>query len=151
MSDLNESLSDYPILVSSAEEAIRNIHTFNEEIHQPQGEWFLSRLPFVRAWYAIPLDANDWRFGPSKFIGYANMNCRAYREVYFEHLDGRQTEKTLGRWFTQVEDTGDDDHTYDPDLYAMLHDRLSSFVGQFKKKPSKLARISVRKPPQYFF
>lgn len=100
------------------------------------------RLSNVKAWYYIP--END-AVGPSKFIGYRDMNA----DFYLAHtgksaeatlprskrLDGRATEPVLKKWF-EVTDPSTAEHKYVSDMTKELLDK-------WDKRPSSIARYCV--------
>lgn len=118
-------------LISSADAAIRNIHTYDDFVADDPD--LINRLSKHRAWYAVR-DGNTWRFGNSKIIGYADLTPEKYLS---EDHDGRQTEAVLQEWFIEVEP---DDPNYDE-----LRESLTNFLDVYGKSPSKLARINVLK------
>lgn len=116
-------------LVSSIGQVIQNIidyPTFVEALPELK-----DRLAMHRAWYAYKVE-DHWHFGNSKVIGYAGLSPEAYLS---EDHDGRQTEATLQKWFTEV---GPEDPLHDE-----LWDELSEFLAGYGKNPSKLARINI--------
>jgi hypothetical protein len=118
-------------LVSSPNEAIQNIKTFSQQAHDIDEH----RLSAARAWYAAKIDG-EWKFGPSKFIGYTGLDAHSYQVRDFP-LDGRDTERTLAQWFVEVREGSE--------LYDELWPKLTKFLAQFRKRPSALARVSVSK------
>lgn len=116
-------------IVTSAQQAVDNINSFNESIDD-----MVERLSQARAWYAVKV-GGKWRFGPSKFIGYRGMTAREYLKEARKELDGRVTEAALAEWFVPVDPTSD--------LYKDLSAQLHDLVGRFGRRPSRLARISV--------
>lgn len=90
------------------------------------------RLAYARAWYAHQAD-DVWHFAPSKFCGYKEMTAEEY--INDDPRDGRQTEKQLQSWFTQV-------GVADP-LYGELSERLTAFLDGYDKLPSSAIRINV--------
>tara|TARA_R110002072_G_scaffold120764_6_gene254120 strand:+ start:1384 stop:1773 length:390 start_codon:yes stop_codon:yes gene_type:complete len=84
-----------------------------------------------RAWYAYKVEG-VWHFGSSKIIGYSNMTPLVYLRG---GLDGRQTEATLQKWFTEI-------GPGEP-LYGELWEKLSEFLANYGKNPSRLARINI--------
>ena len=86
-------------LISSAQQAQENVQRFQSEIQKPV---IRDIIAYVRHWYAVrrPEDG-AWIFGPSKFIGYAEMTAGGYGKN-FDNLDGRVTEANLKRWFQEL-------------------------------------------------
>ena len=75
-------------------------------------------------------------FGPSKFIGYSEMDAEYYLDKDIP-LDGRQTESRLQDWFTVMD--------YDPPESFPIWTGLNDLLSEYSKSPSKLARINVMK------
>lgn len=124
-------------LVQSANEAITNISLFNSVLNDDENSYRLIKLlPHVQAWYAIE-DDDGYRFGPSKFIGYAGMSAELYAEETGAtgRLDGRVTEKRLSPWASPITEA-------DP-RYEKLHTALARFCADYGTFPNKRARISV--------
>lgn len=116
--------------IVSIDQMITNIHAYNRNLESTK-----DRMPYVRAWYALP-KAKGWLFGPSKFIGYQNLSPKEYIERADLDLDGRATESILQQWADPV------GKHYDP-RYGELWVALSELCARFGKKPNSLARISV--------
>ena len=120
-------------LVRNAKQASENIVKFQREVLVDDDvNVLVDTLSHFRAWYAMEYEG-DWIFGPSKFIGYENMDVAIY-ENNNHVMDGRQTELVLGQWFEPVKS----------DLQEELETALHDFLSNFGKRPSKLARISVQ-------
>jgi hypothetical protein len=118
------------MIVSTLSQALANVDRFGRELEDsPELQ---GRLSYARAWYAHQAD-DEWRFGPSKFIGYDGMTAAEY--VNDEPRDGRQTENKLGQWFTEVPE--------DEPLFEELSKALTAFLGTYGKAPSAKIRISV--------
>src|SRR5882757_8275162 len=117
-------------MISSPSEAIANIFKFEAEVESSMD--LQGRLAYARSWYAVKFDDGKWRFGPSKFVGYQDMNAKTYLEAAENNeSDGRRTEAQLQAYFI---DWGTSD-----ELYAAL----VSFLAKFSKRPSTKARISI--------
>jgi hypothetical protein len=94
-------------------------------------------MPYNVAWYALRAE-KEWLFGPSKFIGYDDLNAKKYLErEKGSGLDGRVTESVLQKWAELVEEG----HP----KYDELHTALNEFCARFGKKPNSRARISIVK------
>ena len=119
--------------VTRPEQAVSNIKKFQPELLvNNKRNSLVDTLPHYRAWYAIE-EEGKWIFGPSKFIGYADLTAETYGENT-KQLDGRTTELALRSWFEEV-GTGK--------LNEMLNEKLSEFFTAFGKRPNALVRISV--------
>ena len=117
-------------MISSLNEAIANIFKFEAELESSLD--LQGRLAYARSWYAVKFDDGKWRFGPSKFVGYQDMNAKTYLEAADnDESDGRRTEAQLQTYFV---DWGTSDE---------LNAALVSFLARFGKKPSTKARISI--------
>ena len=124
----------YIRIVTKPEQVLQNIQTFQEEVEtNGKNNDLAHTLSHFRAWYAIKA-GSEWIFGPSKFVGYSDLTANSY-SVNNAKLDGRQTEATIQPWFTEVSSGP---------LHDELHEALNDFLASFGKKPSTLARISVR-------
>ncbi|CAN5372841.1 hypothetical protein BH10PSE7_BH10PSE7_22060 [soil metagenome] len=119
----------------SEEDVLENIRNYEVEVGRDQT--LRSRMRRHPAWYAFRDDAARWHFGPSKFVGYADMTCEAYLDYAAERLDGRETEPVLGEWFELVEDG--------TDLHAQLLAAFNAFAGTHGAKANKRWRVSVSK------
>ena len=112
-------------------DAVSNIRNFNSELKMSR--YLQSKLSQFRAWY---YDAESKSFGPSKYIGYLNMNEHLYREYKEKHNDlagfsGTNTEPLLRQWYTEISRLGA------PGLY----NDLEEFLMQYDKKLHSLGRI----------
>jgi hypothetical protein len=124
-------------LIQSVNEAITNISLFNVALNDDENSSRLVKLlPHVQAWYAIE-DEDGYHFGPSKFIGYANMSAQLYADETGAtgRLDGRVTEKRLSPWASII--------TPDDSRYEKLSAALARFCGDHGAFPNKRARISI--------
>ena len=124
-------------LVQNTQEAIENIAVFNALLEDEEGRSQLVRLlPHVQSWYAVKT-ADGYRFGPSKFIGYAGMSAELYaRETGAGgRLDGRVTEKKLAPWAVQV---GQEDARH-----SQLNTALAKFCAAYDTFPNSRSRISL--------
>jgi uncharacterized protein (DUF433 family) len=123
-------------LASSTADVVANILGYGAELDRVGGlQELLSMAP---AWYACR-DANsgEWRFAPSKYVGYVGMNGAAYlanngRDG--EH-DGRKTERQLEKWFKPVGP--------DSALHRQLMEKLTDLLSDYGKAPNKRCRFSV--------
>jgi hypothetical protein len=117
-------------MISSPNEAIANIFKFEAEAESSVD--LQARLSYARSWYAVKFDDGKWRFGPSKFVGYQDMDAKTYLAAADSNeSDGRRTEAQLQAYFV---DWGTNDE---------LNAEFVSFLAKFGKKPSTKARISI--------
>ena len=117
-------------MISSQGEAVANIFKFEAEVESSIE--LQSRLAYARSWYAVLFEDGKWRLGPSKFVGYRDMDASKYlAAAESNESDGRRTEAQLQAYFT---DWGTNDE---------LNAALVSFLAKFGKKPSTKARINI--------
>ena len=114
--------------VARLEARIRDYHKEAEEMAE--------RISHNVAWYALWAE-NEWFFGPSKFVGYDDLNAKEYLEPEKGSLDGRVTEGVLQKWAELVKEG----HP----KYDELHTALNEFCARFGKKANSRARISIVK------
>lgn len=120
-----------PVIIANPEQAAQGIRDFNHTLAgSPELQ---ARLPYARAWYVLTAEGSKPLFGPSKYIGYRNMDADLYLEG--NGLDGRETERILANWYEVI----DDDHP----MYAKLFDELTIFLGRYGKSPSRAVRLNV--------
>lgn len=121
-------------VVENLDEAINNIGQYQIEVRKKPE--LAKLMKQVHAWYAIKSDGT-WRFAPSKFIGYAGNNARAYL-VEAPNRNGRSTEAALKNWFVVVPS--------DTRRGAELNEALRNFLKSHGHSgPRKGARICVLK------
>lgn len=118
-------------LASSTGSVRDAIYRYNKELKQCRD--LVKRMPFVRSWYAIQGDDGNWKFGPSKWVGYKGLNAETYLNQSNKTLDGRKTEAQLSKWFQEVNPTSE------------LYVNLTAFLANYDKSPNKLVRINVCK------
>src|SRR5437868_13531200 len=93
-----------PRTVTSAQEAIENIHHYQNAIRENRE--IQAREGRVWSWYAIKdSKSGAWQFAPSKFIVYRNPSAKLYLQGTADHggFDGRITERSLAQWFMVLE------------------------------------------------
>lgn len=122
-------------VVANLDEAIDNVRQYQIEVlKEPE---LAKLMKQVHAWYAIKSNDGTWRFAPSKFIGYAGNNARAYL-VEAPNRDGRSPEAVLKNWFVVVPS--------DTRRGAELNEALRNFLKSHGHSgPRKGARICVLK------
>jgi hypothetical protein len=117
-------------LVVSLEDIVQNIKQFNRDLEDNTD--IVTQLTQFIHWYYIPnLDA----FGPSKYIGYKNMNTSKYGRG--QRKTGVDTEKILKEWFIKlpVESVKSQD----------LMNKLSGLLELHGKKVKSNAKMHVLK------
>ena len=121
---------DKNVFVESYQDALDNAETFLKGLDS--AEEIKARLSAFRHWYYFKeLDG----FAPSKFIGYKQMDIKAYQASFSDKLDGRATENVLPRFFTTA------DGTY----YHELYGKLERFLAKYQKDPNALTQIHIAK------
>lgn len=122
-------------IIISPDQAYENILKFQQELRGSAE--MQARLSYARAWYACQDEAGAWRFAPSRFVGYQDIDAAGYLEAETDAPDGRRTEAQL-RMFFGVADPASP-------LHAELMDALFAFLATFSKTPSTKIRIHVMK------
>ena len=126
-----------PITVTSVEDVIKNIRTYQKAIEQREIQ---TRVARVWSWYAFKDEQSQtWKFAPSKFIGYRDAGTKRYLAESGKggEFDGRVTERVLSEWFMLPEPGSK--------LERELTEGLRTFLAAFTKAPSARARINVLK------
>ena len=113
---------------SYGDEVVANVRQFNSDLEAKTD--IVTQLSQFRHWYYVP----NAGFGPSKFIGYKNMNTAKYRRG--EDKDGRDTEVVLREWFRPLNE--------DSSQYKKLYPQLESLLLRYGKMPRSNAIIHVR-------
>jgi len=117
------------VCVSSYEEALKNAKTFLKELDD--SSTVKDRLGTFRHWYYFEeVDG----FAPSKFIGYKDMNMKAYEVGFNDGMSGLVTEQALRGLFRIAEG----------ERKELLLRELESFLGRFNKNPNAVATIHIR-------
>jgi hypothetical protein len=127
-------------MVATPEQVLDNIRKFEVEVKGSPD--LQARLAYARAWYAEKDERGRWHFGPSKFIGYQDIDAKIYL-AKAEDSDGRRTEAQLQSWFKVV--------GAETALHAELTSALVTFLSQYGKAPSTKARISVGRERRRLF
>jgi uncharacterized protein (DUF433 family) len=124
-------------LVAKREDARANIARYaTAALEDPR---LLARAAYARSWYADRDGHGGWRLAPSKFVGYHYGTARDYLADAGARgdRDGRQTERTLARWFAPVPP--------DSPLGRELHAALEAFLARAARSPNAAARVNVEK------
>jgi len=118
------------VFVNSYEEAMDNAKTFINGLDASDA--IKDKLNYFRHWYYFEeLDC----FAPSKFIGYKQMNMKAYQVGFNTGLDGRDTERILQNIFKLA----------DGEYKAQLISKLEGFLNEYGKQPNALTQIHIKK------
>jgi hypothetical protein len=119
-------------VASDLSAVLSNIARFDEEVRKSRA--LQKRLAYARSWYAYRDEEGQWRFGPSKFVGYERMSAEGYIDTA-EDRDGRRTEAQLQQWFRAVDP--------ESELGTELSSALYGFLAGYGKAPSTKMRINV--------
>ncbi|SDL52803.1 hypothetical protein [Halarsenatibacter silvermanii] len=116
-------------LVENIEEVRENLKRFEAAFNNGRTEITKKLSQFKRWYYDEKLDI----FGPSKFIGYKEMQAEIYDNIY-KNIDGRETEQLLEEFSREIED-----EEKRKELLMELESRLSSY----DKKINKTASVRI--------
>ena len=122
-----------PALAASPRIVLDAINRFEAEVRRSPA--LASRLAYARALYAYRDEDGQWRFGPSKFVGYEGLRAEQYVALSRTGLDGRRTETQLSQWFTEVPPASE--------LHEELGSLLATLLAEYGKAPSRKMRISI--------
>lgn len=126
-------------LVQNLDAVIAAIIHLNDTV--AENALLADRLAQAHAFYVYEPELEKPIFGFSKFVGYENLTPATYLAKY-KKLDGRNTEHVLSRWFEEV--------TEGSPTYEDLYEKLSTWLGQFDKRPrggqKQKVRIMVIRP-----
>jgi uncharacterized protein (DUF433 family) len=120
--------------VTDFQQVAENVERYQRDL--AAHDRLVARMSRHPAWYALRGEHGRWRFGPSKFIGYARITADRYLAPY-DRKDGRETERALSEWFLPV----DLDSVLGRELEAQFRD----FFSSYGKIPHRLRRINVAK------
>lgn len=116
-------------IVESIDQVLENINQFNYELVENSS--IIKKLSQFKHWYYSPkLDL----FGPSKFIGYKEMNVSKYEAcIYVYGFDGRDTEAALKKWSKLASEKE----------FVKLNADLHNLLLIFAKNPNKGCKIHI--------
>ncbi|MBU9710511.1 hypothetical protein [Evansella tamaricis] len=117
-------------LVTSLDEVVQNIKQFNSDLSEELD--VISQLSQFKHWYFIP-QIN--LFGPSKYIGYKDMNTSRYNRG--RSKTGVDTEKELKTWFIKL--------SRDSENSKKLMTELEAILACHNKKTRTNAHIHILK------
>lgn len=100
-------------LVTSVDEVVENVKQFNQDLKE--GMDVSAQLTMFRHWYYIP---SIGMFGPSKYIGYKNMNTSRYNRG--KGKTGVDTEMALKKWFIKLPNGSNEVEEYMNKLIELL-------------------------------
>ncbi|WP_170007304.1 hypothetical protein [Bacillus fonticola] len=117
-------------LVTSLDEVKQNVKQFNEDLENELD--IVTQLTMFKHWYYITeLDL----FGPSKFIGYKNMNSSRYNRG--KGKTGVHTEEVLKEWFIKI--------PHDEGIGTELMGKLATMLSTYEKRVRSNAQIHFLK------
>ncbi|WP_017754965.1 hypothetical protein [Calidifontibacillus oryziterrae] len=117
-------------LVTKLDEVIENVKQFNKDL--AAGEDVISQLTMFKHWYYLEeLDL----FGPSKYVGYKNMNTSRYDRG--KGKTGVDTEAVLKQWFRKLENGSEEEQK--------LMVKLMNLVEGYHKRVRSNAFVHVLK------
>ncbi len=120
-------------LVNSKEEIVDNIFSFTQALNETPRNPIFEQSGRFKCWYAYKDELNnEWCFGPSKYIGYAEISIDIYNKTYPE-LDGKITEKQLSKFSSDIDDI----------TYSYLQNELFKLLSHAGRIPSKSAKIKI--------
>jgi hypothetical protein len=121
-------------LVTEYNDVLINIYQFNEDLRNDEEvSFYLSQF---KHWYYIP-DLN--MFGPSKYIGYKNMNSIVFNQGI--QKSEVETGKVLKEWFYPLQTKTNED--------LVLRTELANLLEEAEKKLRANAVIHVPKSVLY--
>ena len=127
MADLTKSLNSVQ----------RNIDTYWETACKHQD--LIKDSARVKQWKAYRTKDGEWRFGPSRFVGYEGMTPKKYLKRKWMGaeggLNGTETEKHLRQWTEDVRRNSK--------LHHQLLDALADFLGKAGARVGNGASFSV--------
>ncbi|WP_318372793.1 hypothetical protein [Enterobacter sp.] len=118
-------------LCHSKPQIIQAIDIFNDGMRTNPSHPIYAQAGKYKCWYAYN-DHGVYKFGPSKFIGYINLNPDTYLEVQHE-LDGKLTEKQLSKFSEDVSD----------ELFSELYYQLIEILSSINRTPGKSVKIKL--------
>ncbi len=124
-------------LVNDYEEVVANVKQFHKDLEN--GSYMIDKLPQFKEWFYLPeLDA----FGPSKYIGFKQMNAVFYnnghrtpeqKRIGSRVLNGGASTYKLKEWFREL--------PQDELLFKKLYSKIDSFFATYNKKPNKALQL----------
>lgn len=116
-------------LVTSYDQVVANVVQYNRELDL--SEDVVTQVAQTQHWYYIPTFD---MFGPSKYIGYKDMNCSFYNRGHrltgqVVRKSGFDTEPRLSLWFRELQPTD----PLLPKLQFKLESRMASLGKHLRK------------------
>lgn len=125
-----------PKLTTSPDGVRDNIDRYWETAHDHPD--LIKDAARVKKWKAYRTSENEWRFGPSRFVGYKAMTADKYverKESADGGLNGTETEAHLRKWTENV--------PHGSRLHHQLLDALTEFLAEAGLKVGKGASFSL--------
>lgn len=126
-----------PNLSKSFESTLRNIDTYWETACEYPD--LIKDAARVKQWKAYRTESGEWRFGPSRFVGYEGVTAKKYikrkKMGPAGMLNGTETEKHLSQWTEDVRQNSK--------LHYQLLDDLDEFLSKADVKVGSSASFSV--------
>lgn len=119
-------------LCSNKQEFAAGIRTFNKNMSTIPEHPVYAQSGKYKCWYAIKDNNGNWIFGPSKFIGYADIDIDTYIARQSD-LDGKATEKQLVKFSESV----------DALRHAQLLELLIESLSRVHRTPGKSVKIKI--------
>lgn len=121
-------------IVASFEQAASQIREYAAGL--PSHPELVGLMRRHRAWYAVKDEGGRWLFGPSKFVGNADVSPRSY--VHAANREpGGATERVLSEWFDIVPEG--------TELFSELRRAFDEFAARFGKVAHRDWRVAVPK------
>jgi uncharacterized protein (DUF433 family) len=124
-------------VVGSAAEAEGNVSAFESQLRSNLA--LQARLGTFKAWYAVEVEGGSVMLGPSKFVGYRNVDASTYVRDSGGggSLHGHQTEGVLSRWFAPV--------PAGSALHRRLLRELKAMFAPYGRQPNRATRFGFRR------
>lgn len=126
-----------PNLSKSFESTLRNIDAYWETARDYPD--LIKDAARVKQWKAYRTESGEWRFGPSRFVGYEGVTAKKYikrkKMGPAGLLNGTETEKHLSQWTEDVRQNSK--------LYHQLLDELAEFLSEADVKVGSSASFSI--------
>lgn len=125
-----------PRLTTSPQDVQDNIDRYWNTAHEHPD--LIKDAARVKQWKAYRTNEGEWRFGPSRFVGYKSMTADKYverKERTDGGLSGTDTEAHLRKWTENV--------PHGSRLHHQLLDALTEFLTEAGLKVGKGASFSL--------
>ncbi len=129
-------MTEAPRLVSNVRQVVMSHTAYQAAMASAEGparETLIDVMPYIQSWIVLRHPEGGYRFAPSKFVGYVNMDANRYRDLH-RGMDGRLTERVLEPWIDLI--------TEDDPEYEEAREQLFDFCARFGTKPNGRFRMS---------